>query len=313
HDIRLGKPAANASDSLLAQAIHALEGGGGVKRQEQVYKIAAAGAAESQPLDTGQPLQAAQIGGDFAAQLGRRLIQQCTGRAAAQAQCQPEQCHSDRAGGNGIGVQKSGNSPMLAGGYQGQAQQNGQAGSHVAGEIEGIGGQRIALVGGCGTAQDTGAAPVHGNGGEHDGKSPGIHVDRRLDAGKPASRGDGRNRQGSNDQQAGLQEGGEVFKISVTERMVGVSGSGGHAKANEGKQGGEQVQSGMSGFGEDAQTAGVYTDKQLKNKDPNGRQQGNESHPLLNPIWMGGFHGCWPSEAYLKGGGDGLFFMAAEC
>jgi hypothetical protein len=75
-------------------------------------------------------------------------------------------------------------------------------------------------------------------------------------------------------QQAGFDEGGEIFHLAVTVLMVGVGGLVGDAHREEGNGGGDQIEEGVRGLGQNTQAASGDADKNLEGGDGYGREHG---------------------------------------
>ena len=99
---------------------------------------------------------------------------------------------------------------------------------------------------------------------------------------------------------AGFYEGGEVLDFAVAVLMVGVGGLVGDSDGEIGKQGRDQIESGVRGFGEDAKTPGGEADHDFSAGD---EERGD--HRVSRDRAFFGAHGVGRVEAR-RPGHDGI-------
>ena len=76
------------------------------------------------------------------------------------------------------------------------------------------------------------------------------------------------------DQEEGLDEGGEVLDLAVAVGVVLVGGTVGDVDGQEGDDGGHQVEAGVGGLGQHPEAAGHEADDELDDGEENGRPDG---------------------------------------
>jgi len=87
--------------------------------------------------------------------------------------------------------------------------------------------------------------------------------------------------EGGEDEQTGLKESREVFEFAVTVGMTFVGRPVGDTDRKKSDHGGDQVEAGMQGFGEDAKAAGAPDEKGLQAKEKSGGANAEKSGLLL--------------------------------
>ncbi len=86
---------------------------------------------------------------------------------------------------------------------------------------------------------------------------------------------------GGENQQSGFDERGEIFEFAVSVGVTIVGGLVGNADGKKGDDGGDQVESGVQGFGEHAQAARVDDQKGFKAHQDHGRKNTQQCRALL--------------------------------
>ena len=82
-------------------------------------------------------------------------------------------------------------------------------------------------------------------------------------------------------QQAGLEEGGEIFHFAVAVLVIGVGGLVGNPNRHQRDDGGDQIESGMQSFRKNAQAAGGNAHHNFQRGDGERRQHGVPRHGAL--------------------------------
>ena len=75
-------------------------------------------------------------------------------------------------------------------------------------------------------------------------------------------------------EQAGLDESGEVFHLAMSVLVIGVGRFVGDADRHQGDDGGDQIENGVQGFGKYAQAAGGYAHYNFQSGDGERGQNG---------------------------------------
>ena len=150
-----------------------------------------------------------------------------------------------------------------AGEHQREAKYNYSRRPDVRGKVESVGFQSLAVVLSGNAPQDAGTPPIDAHGEQHHRKSG----DRWLDfdaAEEETNHGLVNDPDAGEQQQSGFHESGEILDFAVTVLVLGVGGLIGNADGEECQNGGDQVESGVRGFGQDAQAAGRDSDHNLQ-------------------------------------------------
>ncbi len=132
-----------------------------------------------------------------------------------------------------------------------------------------VGFESLAFVLGGDAAESAGTPPIDGHRDEHHGECPDGWFD--LNAAEEQTHDRFVDDPDAGQQkQAGFDEGGEVLDLAVAILMVGVGGLVGDSDREICEQGGDQIQSRVRGFGEDAEAARSDADDDLSAGDEEG-------------------------------------------
>ena len=74
------------------------------------------------------------------------------------------------------------------------------------------------------------------------------------------------------EEQAGFDEGGDVFDLAVAVLILGVGGQVADAHGIEGDDGGDQIERGVQGLGENAEAAAENADDEFEDGDDDGNR-----------------------------------------
>ena len=149
--------------------------------------------------------------------------------------------------------------------HQRQSEDHDAAGPDVGAEVQRVGLQSLAVVLVGDALQSPRTPEVHDHRDAHNDESPDGGLD--LDGMKEeALAGFVDDPDAGQQQQAGFEEGGEALDFAVAVLMIGVGGLVGDANRKIGKRRGDQVESRVRGFGEDAQAAGGRTRPPLSSR-----------------------------------------------
>ena len=249
------------ADALLdgvGERVDTLEIGGARDGDGGVHKVAIAGAPDAHALHAKHAVHPADGIGDFVLQAFGSGVEKSVERAAAELRAEPENHARDRERGEGVRVRQPGKIPGIARPNKRHAKNDDDRAPDIGGEMESVGFQRFADVLLRYFVEGTGAREVNGQGGaeNQDGGETGLNVDGMKEQAIERFVDDVK---GGDDEQAGFQEGGEVFKFAVTVRMARVGRLVGDTDGKKGNDGGDEVQTGMEGFGENAKAARCAT------------------------------------------------------
>ncbi len=86
---------------------------------------------------------------------------------------------------------------------------------------------------------------------------------------------------GSEDQEAGLDEGGEIFEFAVAVRMALVGGPVGNADGEKGDDRGNKIEAGMEGLGKHAEAARADDQKGFQTKKEGGGADAEQGGAFL--------------------------------
>jgi hypothetical protein len=86
---------------------------------------------------------------------------------------------------------------------------------------------------------------------------------------------------GGEDEQAGLDKGGEIFEFAVAVRVALVGGLVSNADGKEGDDGGDKIESGMECFRKNTETAGAEDEKGFQAEEQDGRANAEEGSALF--------------------------------
>lgn len=87
--------------------------------------------------------------------------------------------------------------------------------------------------------------------------------------------------EGGEDEEAGFDEGGEVFEFAVAVRVAGVSGLVGYTDREKSDDGGDKIKAGMEGFGQDAETGSAPNEEGLQAKKQHSGPDAEQGSALL--------------------------------
>ncbi len=82
-------------------------------------------------------------------------------------------------------------------------------------------------------------------------------------------------------EQAGLDEGGDVLYLAVAVLMYRIGGQIADPDGKQGDDGGHQIERGVQGLGENAEASAPESDNKFENRDDNGDQHTIARHALL--------------------------------
>jgi len=86
---------------------------------------------------------------------------------------------------------------------------------------------------------------------------------------------------GGENEQAGFDEGGEIFELAVAVGMAFVRGLVGDADGKKRDDGSDKVEAGMERFGEDAEAVGADDQESFQTKQDGGRANAQQGGALL--------------------------------
>jgi hypothetical protein len=277
-DIGVGKNTVDRCGDGFHQLFGSLEGDGAGEADGEIGKVAIAGAPDADAADFEYAIHARNFTDNLGTNPGGSGIEQSIDGAP----CQPPAHGNDHARdeksrdriGHAEPLQTIGASRQ----NKNQTEDNDTSGPDVGGKVECIGFQRLAIVFGGDAAQGAGAPVVHRHGDQHNDKGP----DRRLDINAAEKQAHNRfvdDPDAGQQQQAGFDEGRKVFHFAVAVLMVGIGGLVGDSDGQIGQRGGDEIQRGVRGLGENAQAAGgnAYHDFSA------GDQQGGENRVSQPP------------------------------
>ena len=170
--------------------------------------------------------------------------------------------------------------------HQRQSEDHDSAGPDVGAEVQRVGLQSLAVVLLGDTAQAARAPEIDDHGKAHHGESP----NRRLDLDPVEEEPFDRfvdDPDAGEQQQAGFKEGGEALDLAVSVLMFGISRLVGNADREIGNCGGDQIEAGMRGLGENAQTSRGCADDDLQQRNGDGGEDGVERNCLLLSLHVG--------------------------
>ena len=143
-----------------------------------------------------------------------------------------------------------------------------------------IGLERLAVVLGGDPAQRARAPEIHRHGDEHhdEGGDAGLDLDVMKEE---AFSGFVDDPDAGEQQQAGLDEGGEVLHFAVPVLVIGVGRLVGNPDRHQRDDGGDQIERGVQGFRKNAQAAGGDAHHNFQSGDGERRQNGVSRHRAL--------------------------------
>ena len=78
-----------------------------------------------------------------------------------------------------------------------------------------------------------------------------------------------------------LEERREILGLTMSVEVCAIRRPPGEAHRKQGHEGGDQVEAGMRGFGEDAQAAGEQADDDFESREPDGCDERGQRRPTL--------------------------------
>ena len=273
----------------FAQIVRLLDAQAAGHGDGDVDEIAVSGAAHADALGREHALGRFHRFANAFDQARRRGVEQRIDRALAEPRADPEDDAGHAQRGERVGVGEPGRMQAIAQPDGGHAEENHQRAPDVSGEMKRVGFERVALValGHAGEAPRARPVDGHGQAQNQDGS------DARANMGlgeEQAAEGFPDDVDGSEEQQAGLDECGEIFDFSVA---VGVNLVGrlvGNADGEIGEDGGNQVEAGVQRFREHAQAAGGGGQKHLQRNQHQCREDRAQRSQFLFPHSVRGFH-----------------------
>ena len=261
--VGVGQDSVHCLGHSRGQLPGALEGHSPRQSHGKIGEVAVPGPADADAVDLEHAFDAQHRIVNFGAHARRRSIEQRINRAARQPPTHgnDHSCHEQRC--NGIGIAQPLDVIRPAQQHQDKPKHHHAGRPDVGGEMQSVGLQRLAVVFGGDAAQRARTPPVDPHGEQHHGKSG----QRRLDfnvAEEQTQRRLVNNPGAGQQQQSGLDEGGEIFDLAMTVLMVGVGRLVGDADREKSQQRRNQVEPGVRRFRENAEAARAESDHDLQ-------------------------------------------------
>ena len=265
----------------------ALEGEVARQSEGEIGEVAGAGAPGAQAFDRQDAGDVAKIVDELAAGggcgltvLGGGGVEEGVEGAAGERPADAQDDGGDNEGRDGVGDLECGDVEAFAHGGGGEAEQDGERGVDVGGEVDGVGGEGFGMNLGGDAAQGTRAGVIDENGEDEDGEGPRGDAEVELAAEEEAVDGfvDDPDRGGKHE--SGFHEGGKRFDLAVAVVVVVIRGTVGGAHAKEGDRGSDEIDAGVGGLREHAERAREDAGEQLEKGDEgcgDDRQEGGGS------------------------------------
>ena len=197
--------------------------------------------------------------------------------------------------------------PVLAGVGCGEADENGEGRPDVGAEVDGIGFECLAF----GFARDAvklaRASEVNGDGEKECDERPDGELEGEVLPEEDAAYGFRKDPDAGGEHEDGFDGGGEAFDLAVAVGVIGVGGPVGDLDGEESDGGGDEVDAGVSGFGEHAERAGEDAGKEFEERDTQGGDDGEERGGTLRAMRGRGLVGLGrcAHQVMLHGGAAG--------
>ena len=224
---------------------------------ERSAKVAIAGAADADAIHLQQAVHRRNRGNNLVAHSGGSGVEQGVDRLAGQAPAYVDDDAGDAERGDGIGIAQPAYAVHSSQQNQGQAENHDAARPDVGGKMQGIGFERLAVVLGGNPAQGARAPEIHRHGDEHHDEGGDAGLDFDMVEEEPFG-GLVDDPDAGEQEQAGLDESGEIFHLAVPVLVIGIGRLVGDPDRHQGDDRGDQIKNGVQGFGEYAQAAGGY-------------------------------------------------------
>ncbi len=248
-----GHDLGDAFFDAVGELVDLFEIGGAGDADSGIHEIAIACAAKADAIRVEDAIEAADGSHDFFLKAGGGGVEQSIQRPAAELRTDPKDHTGDGEAGQRVSVIQPGKIPSIAGPNERDAEDDDYGAPNISGEVEGVGFEGFAGVALGDRVECTRPRQINGEGDKknEDGDEAGLNVNAVKEEAVESFVNDV---DGGEDEQAGFDECGEIFKFTVAVGMALVGGLIGDTNGEKGDDGGDQVEAGMEGFGEDAET-----------------------------------------------------------
>ena len=262
----------NLRDALfdaVCEFVDLLKIGGAGDADGRVHKIAIAGAAEANAIHLQNSRDAADGGHDFVLHALGRGVEKSVEGAAAELRADPEDYSGDGKAGEGVRVGEPGKIPAIAGPDKGDTEDDDDGAPDVGGKMKRVGFECFAGMTPGDGVERARAGEINGESDEknEDGGEGGLNVDGVEEE---AIEGFIDDVDGGEEEQAGFDEGGEIFKFAVAVGVALVGRLIGNADGEKGDDGGDEVEAGVQGFGENAEAVCAKDEEGFKAEEKRG-------------------------------------------
>jgi len=275
-----GNDFADAPLDLFAGGVGLLEAGAARDGDGDIDKIALAGAAGANALGFENAGSLADRLGNAVAEAAGGGVQKSVEGAPAEAGAEPKNDAGDDESGERVERAEPGNAETHAEPSAGDAEDDDKGAPNVGGKMEGVGFEGVAGIFGGDAAEGTGAKEInaHGEAEDEDGRQTGTDMNGVEEE---ALEGFPNDVESGDEEETGLNKGGEIFDLAVAIKMLGIGGLIGNANGKIGDDGGDAIEDGMQGFGEDTQAAGDDGEKDFEPDQYDGGSDGGKGRLAL--------------------------------
>src|ERR1700688_1502870 len=271
--VGVGQDAVHCLGDCGRQLAGALKSYGARQSYGEVGEIAVPSAANADAIDFENAVDARYSVVDLRSNAGRGGVEQSVNGAASQPPAYGNHNSGHKQSGDRVGIAQPIDAKGAADENQDQPEYDHPGGPDVGGKMERVGFQRLAVVFVGDAAKCARAPPVHAHREQHHRKSG----DGRLNFDSPEKEshcGLVDDPGASEQEQPGFDEGGKIFDFAMAVLMIRVGGLIGDADRKKSEDRGDQIESGMGRFRQNAEAARAETDHNFESGDDHRGQHG---------------------------------------
>ena len=277
-----GNDFADAALDAVTGGVRFLEAGGARDADIDVDEIALAGAAQANAIHPQDAFDTLCGGENPALQSRGRNVEQSFERAPAHARTYPNDDSGDSEGGERVRETQPGNAEALAKPHGDDSEQHDAGAPNVRGEMQRVGFQCFAGILPRDAGDAAGARPVDADHQRQQAHGEVAGVQYRL-AEQEAPHRLPNNVERREKEQRRFDERGETLEFRVAVGVVRVGGLVGNAHGKIGDNCGDEVETGVQGFGKNAQTSRADAEEDFERHQHERSADGSQRRQLFLP------------------------------